>query len=944
MDESDNDILLVEDLEESTSKPSESPPIPSSETVLDAEISPPESNNRASSVLSTMFGSVGAIFNRIIKSIKSTANSASSKAHSFRESRSENHTRRLAVAETKANQDQMVMVAAEIQTYKWEIFGMDCPDCATKANQAISRIDGVESCDVSVLEGTISVSIDLSLTTVSRISRILDSIGFPPDRPWEIIQGITPKMVEENRTIDRRMLRKEIQNVPGILDVQMIDGQIQIKRVSKFHSEISDDLRQGLFEIIGIEPVLSISEGGNLRPDQWQLLGALATLPILASILLLESQEQLLASQIIAFVSVLLIGWPMLIEAINSLRNGVFAFQILTTAAVIGAMVLQEYSEALMVVGLVAFASHLEEHAIVKARKAMQGGLDRLPQEARLVVEKKIKFGDTISSISPLNMIQSPSTHHAPTESSHMVPVATIQIGDKVEIRSGEVVPIDGRITEGTGHLDRAPLTGESLPVEVSAGTIIEAGLTLTRGPVVVETTAIEGETRLAGLIDMVHTFKERPPKVHSTIATFTEWWVPIVFIFSPVIGLLSYGQSEQALLTTLLLWVVSCPCALLLASPIPHAVALTHASSKGIIARGGDVLEKAARVNLAFLDKTGTLTSGKPRLHSVSIVSGGDRVRISRLAAGLEMRSNHPYANVIINALEDGQTPMNVSSIQDGDAGVIGKLRGKEVRIGRADWLEKAGIRIPTDLSTELTAARESGHGVSLLSEDGSAIALFRFVHDDARDGAMELVTSLRESGIEVQILSGDEQKAVESFGESLGIRANQCTGNVSPEDKASYVEKRSISRRTLMAGDGFNDSGALAVADVGIAVGSGDQVNLDAADVLIPGEDPRAVIELTKLARSARRIVQVNIVLSVLLTITLIVCVLLGVELSIAVGVLLHEASALIVILNGMWVAGTGMERVSSVGEIFSEVYKEAIVSINLLLGRNKDTQATL
>ena len=944
MDESDNDILLVEDLEESTSKPSESPPIPSSETVLDAEISPMDSNSRTSSVLSTMFGSVGVIFNRIIKSIKSTANSVSSKAHSIRESRSEKHTRRLAVAETKANQDQMVLVAADIQTYKWEIFGMDCPDCATKANQAISRIDGVESCDVSVMEGTISVSIDLSLTTVSRISRILDSIGFPPDRPWEIIQGITPKMVEENRTIDRRMLRKEIQNVPGILDVQMIDGQIQIKRVSKFHSEMSDDLRQGLFEIIGIEPVLSISEGGNLRPDQWRLLGALATLPILASILLLESQEQLFASQIIAFVSVLLIGWPMLIEAINSLRNGVFAFQILTTAAVIGAMVLQEYSEALMVVGLVAFASHLEEHAIVKARKAMQGGLDRLPQEARLVVEKKLKFGDTISSINPLKMIQSPSTHHVPAESSHMVPVATIQIGDKVEIRSGEVVPIDGRITEGTGHLDRAPLTGESLPVEVSAGTIIEAGLTLTRGPVIVETIAIEDETRLAGLIDMVHTFKERPPKVHSTIATFTEWWVPIVFIFSPVIGLLSYGQSEQALLMTLLLWVVSCPCALLLASPIPHAVALTHASSKGIIARGGDVLEKAARVNLAFLDKTGTLTSGKPRLHSVSIVSGGDRVRISRLAAGLEMRSNHPYANVIIDALEDGQTPMNVSSILDGDAGVTGKLRGKEVRIGRADWLEKSGITIPTDLSTELTGARESGHGVSLLSEDGIAIALFRFVHDDARDGAMELVTSLRESGIEVQILSGDEQKAVESFGESLGIRANQCTGNVSPEDKASYVEKRSISRRTLMAGDGFNDSGALAVADVGIAVGSGDQVNLDAADVLIPGEDPRAVIELTKLARSARRIVQVNIVLSVLLTITLIVCVLMGIELSIAVGVLLHEASALIVILNGMWVAGTGMERVSSVGEIFSEVFKEAIVSINLLLGRNKDTQATL
>ena len=941
MDDSEDDILLVEDMDEPIKSSSQN--TSSSQEVLDAEILPTSSKGKVHSIFSSMAVSLRLMLSKMISALKLTINSASSKVQSLKKSRQERQTRRVAVAQTKAIRNEMVMVASEIQSYSWEILGMDCPDCATKANQAISRIDGVESVEVSVMEGTVSVSVDLTLTTVSRISRILESIGFPPNRLWETIQGVTPKTIEDNRTIDRRTLRREIQNVPEILDVQMIDGQIQIKRVSRPNSEMSHELRQGLFEIIGIEPVLSISDGHNLRPDQWRLLGAIATLPILATILLLEFNEQFLISQIIAFLSVLLIGWPMIMAALNSLRNGIFSFQILTTSAVIGAMVLQEYSEALMVVGLVAFASHLEEHAIVKARKSMQGGLDRLPQEARLIQGKKLTFGDTISSFSPSNVLQSPSYNQSSTGVTNMVPIATLQIGDKIEIRSGEIVPIDGTIIEGTGHLDRAPLTGESLPVEVSAGSIIEAGLTLTRGPVIVETIAIEDDTRLAGLIDMVHTFKERPPSVHSTIATFTEWWVPIVFIFSPVIGLLSYGPSEQALLTTLLLWVVSCPCALLLASPIPHAVALTHASSKGIIARGGDVLEKAARVNLAFLDKTGTLTSGHPRLHSVFIANGKDRTRILRLAAGLERRSNHPYADVIINSLGDEQIPMNISSIQDGEAGVIGKLRGKDVRIGRADWLEEFGIKIPTELLKELETAREDGHGVSLLSEEGTAIALFRFIHDDARDGAIELVTSLKKTGIEVQILSGDEQKAVELFGESLGIRANQCTGNVSPEEKASFVEKRSVTRRTLMAGGGFNDSGALAVADVGIAVGSRDQINLDAADVLIPGDDPRAVVELTKLARSARRIVQGNILLSVLLTITLVVCVLLGVELSIAVGVLLHEASAFMVILNGMWVAGTGVERIRTVGEIFSEVFKEALISIKIVLGRNDEIQST-
>ncbi|MEC7688602.1 MAG: cation transporter, partial [Candidatus Thermoplasmatota archaeon] len=388
MDDSDGDILLVEDMDEPVKSSSKSPL--SSQKVLDAEIPPSISKRQISSVFSSMVDSVKSLFKKIIAMLKSTSNSAASKVQSIKKSRNEKQNRRLAIAQSKASQDEMVMVASEIQLYTWEILGMDCPDCATKANQAISRMDGVESCDVSVMEGTITVGIDLSLVTVSRLSRILDGIGFPPNRLWETIQGVTPKMIEDNRMIDRRTLRREIQNVPEILDIQMIDGQIQIKRVSKPNFEMSDELRQGLFEIIGIEPVLSISEGNNLRPDQWRLLGAITTLPILATILLLESNELVMISQIIAFLSVLLIGWPMFMEALNGLRNGIFSFQILTTSAVIGAMVLQEYSEALMVVGLVAFASHLEEHAIVKARKSMQGGLDRLPQEARLIQDKMV--------------------------------------------------------------------------------------------------------------------------------------------------------------------------------------------------------------------------------------------------------------------------------------------------------------------------------------------------------------------------------------------------------------------------------------------------------------------------------------------------------------------------------------------------------------------------
>ena len=921
--------------------------ISSDSTVLEAEIVHSSGMN-----LKEMFQGVMANISRAFTSVTlfagSISGTARSKASNFRQERAKNVERAEAIREVKDNSDSIVMVASEIQRYEWDLLGMDCPDCATKATRAVSRIDGVESCDVSVMEGNIRVKIDQSKTNSARLARVLNSIGFAPNQPWEVIQGVTPRMVENARTIDRRTLRREILQVPGVLDLQMVEGRIEIKRVDPISTP--DDFVAGLRDIIGVEPVLMISSNRSLRPDQWRLLGALATIPILGVIIFLESRNMATTAEVVAFVSVFIVGWSMMSEAFNSLLNRILAFQVLTTAAVVGALVLQEYVEALLVVGLVAFASHLEERAIIKAREAMQGGLNRLPSEARLVVmDNKTTFsaisnqieavGNRLMAFKPLNPIAVDSS----CATSDMVPVATLQKGDRVEIRSGEAIPVDGRILEGSGYIDRAPLTGESLPVGISIGDSVEAGLTLTRGPIIIETTALEDDTRLAGLIDMVRTFRDKPPSVQTTIEQFTRWWVPVVLFGAPIIAWITYGATEQTILTTLLLWVVSCPCALLLASPIPHAAALSHASSQGIVARGGDVLENAARINLVLLDKTGTLTSGHPSLHSVVTTKGVKIERCLRLAAGLEARSNHPYAEVILSSLPDGDSPINVKSLKDGDAGVHGLYRDKPVIIGRADWLRSQGVDIAPDLDQAIANAAKEGHGVSILAESGKALAMFRFIHDDPREGAQELVTSLKRAGIFVEILSGDEQSAVEVFGRSLGLDAKNCTGNVTPEQKASFVQKRSVARQTLMAGDGFNDAGALAVADVGVAVGSGDQVNLEAADVLIPGEDPRAVLVLTQLARSARRIVHLNIGISLALTITLVALVLSGIEISIAAGVLLHEASAFFVIMNGMWVAGSGFERVTTVIDIFHDVVKDTVEAMRILLGSRRNSGAT-
>ncbi|MEC9089765.1 MAG: heavy metal translocating P-type ATPase, partial [Candidatus Thermoplasmatota archaeon] len=588
----------------------------------------------------------------------------------------------------------------------------------------------------------------------------------------------------------------------------------------------------------------------------------------------------------------------------------------------IGAFFGGDWAEALMVSILVAIAAHMEESALIKAREAMQGGLDRLPRRAR-----KVKSIGNITGISLAVPTQQISVMNQMKEcgvEDDLVSVELLVDGDHVEIRSGEIVPVDGIVVEGIGSLNRAPLTGESIPVRVTKGDEVNAGLVLDRGPITVKATAVGSATRLSGLIEEVRTFRDRPPRIQGSIEAFSRWWVPTVLVGAPLAGIIS-GDVRL----TLLLWVVACPCALLLAAPVPHAAALSVASLAGVVARGGDALEAASHVDLALLDKTGTLTSGHPRLHDIHLAKSQKKDNILKIAAGLEKRSNHPYAAVILK--EAGQIgAAKITSLKDGNAGVEGVHGGKQVMFGRKDWIEENGISIPPEILQDI----DKTMGLSILSKGKSAIAAFTFIHDDLRPGAAEMIHDLQSIGVAVELLSGDRQEAVEALGKEIGIPAIQCRGEIDPEGKAVWVERRSQGRRTLMAGDGFNDAAALAVADVGVAVGSGEQVNLDAADVLIPGEDPRAITSFLKIAKKTRAIVRFNLLLSILVTVFLVGAVMLGLD-NLAIAVAVHELSAFVVILNGAFLASAG-NRVSLFLSIFSSLFQDYYDAFKLLFSK--------
>lgn len=805
---------------------------------------------------------------------------------------------------------EVIMQATGNYSVEWQLIGMDCPDCASKATRALNHLPQVSSPIVSATSGEVRLSVDLEKGPLSEVSNVLRSLGHAPDTEHHLLKGMKAATIAKRNNIEVRELRKLLKLQPGILDAEIEkDGRILVQLVSQADLDLLSKRDEALENVCGSPPKLIATTSSRLRPDQYRLLGASFAVPLLVVVYALHllGIEGWIAAAI-ALPGILMSSYQMFREAFASILNRQLGFQVLTSLAVIGACGLMMWEEALIVSILVAFTAHLEGDALVKAREAMQGGLDRLPRVARRLNRpnaskpKSIQIGTPIVMAQPISLMMPNSE-----PSSEQIPIDLLTKGDFIEVRSGELVPADGRIVEGRGALNKAPLTGESVPVDVGEGDTIQAGLVLARGPIVLEVEAVGEQTQLYELIEAVHTFRDEPPRLQASIELFTAIWVPLVLFGAIGVYWFMYPDNWKIVL---LLWVVACPCALLLAAPVPHAASLANSAHMGVIARGGNVLERLARVNHVLLDKTGTLTSGKPSIGEVIIAKGRRRDASIALAAGVEARSSHPYADALREFAEKQNiNASEVTKIKDIDAG-IQALRNKEIVLMlRPDALVEHGIVLPEELRIAVVEAEAQGHGASVLTKAGKCVALFTFIHDDTRQGADELIPELHRRGISVEILSGDQQGAVDRFAASVGLAANAAHGNLSPEEKVAWVRSRSKTHVTMMVGDGFNDAAALAVADVGVAVGSGESVNVEAADVLIPGDDPRMLTDLIVLARKTERNFRQNLAFSILVTITLVFAVINGFYDQLWVGVLVHEASVILVILNGARLAeGTG------------------------------------
>ena len=443
------------------------------------------------------------------------------------------------------------------------------------------------------------------------------------------------------------------------------------------------------------------------------------------------------------------------------------------------------------------------------------------------------------------------------------VPQAALRVGDRVEVRAGESVPADGRILEGSAEFDLALLTGESMPQRRSAGELVHAGTVDRSDRVVIEIVRTGADTRVGQLMRLVEEHARRRAPLVRTADRLSGWFVSAVLVLAGICALWwGVHAPELALEHTVALLIVACPCALALATPLAVAAAIGQAAQRGILIKGGEILEQLAKPGLLLLDKTGTLTRGEMQL---SCWQGADEVRAAAVA--LERRSSHVLARAFVAAQAEGPQLAAEQVQETVGGGLSGVVHGRRVLVGSPSYLRAHGIACSAEVEGSWGAALEAmlaaGQTPVAVAVDQLWCGLAGF-SDPLREDTQVVLDQLCADGWQLGILSGDHPRVVHSVAMQLGLDAQQCRGGMSPEDKLDFVEHAKATHSVVMVGDGVNDAAALAAAQVGVAVHGGAEASLAAADVYLTEPGLAGLRALFQGSGRTLKVIRRNLILS--------------------------------------------------------------------------------
>jgi Cu+-exporting ATPase len=442
-----------------------------------------------------------------------------------------------------------------------------------------------------------------------------------------------------------------------------------------------------------------------------------------------------------------------------------------------------------------------------------------------------------------------------------------VGVGDLLRVRPGEKIPVDGEVTEGRSSVDESMLTGEPMPVAKSIGAQVTGATVNGTGALVMRATRVGRDTMLSQIVRMVAEAQRSRAPVQALADKVSAWFVPAVILVS-VLAFVVWAlvgpepRLSHALVNAIAVLIIACPCALGLATPMSIMVGTGRGASAGVLVKNAEALELMRKVDTLVVDKTGTLTLGKPRLIAVKPVAGQDEADLLRVAASLERGSEHPLAAAIVEGAEQrGIAIPRATDFQSHTGkGVSGTVEGRKVALGNAALLADAGANAAS-LQGDADAFRAEGQGVMFAAVDGRLAGLL-VVADPIKDDAAEAIDSLHRAGLRIVMMTGDSRRTAEAVARRLGI--DEVIAEVLPDQKQAKVEELKRHGRVAMAGDGINDAPALAAADVGIAMGTGTDVAMESAAVTLVKGDLGGIVRARRLSRAVMRNIRENLFFS--------------------------------------------------------------------------------
>ena len=568
---------------------------------------------------------------------------------------------------------------------------------------------------------------------------------------------------------------------------------------------------------------------------------------------------------------------PIVIQAYQALKVKVISIDVLVTLAVTGAFLIRNFEESAIVTFLFLFGAYLEQRTLNKTRSAIKALTEMAPESAL----KQMDGGEF-----------------------EEVDIDEVDIGDILLVKTGSRIPVDGKVLIGEGSVNEASITGESMPVSKETGASVFAGTILDNGTIQIIADRVGEDTTFGKIIELVEEAQDSKSEAERFIDRFSKYYTPAVLIISSMVWL--FTRDLELAITIL---VLGCPGALVIGVPVSNVAGIGNGAGHGILLKGSEVIRDFSRMDTMVFDKTGTLTVGNPSV-SEKKYYGNDIDEATRYLASIERESDHPLAKAVLE--EIGETAF--SEVKDTvvikGAGIVASIEEHRIAVGNLALMERKGVNINEKALADASEMEVNGNSLVFAAVDGE-LKILMGIRDQIRFGVKEDLQKIKKIGVKnLVMLSGDNQGTVDVISNELGL--TKAYGNMLPEDKSAYVKKL-IEEGQIAAfvGDGVNDSPSLAIANIGIAMGSGTDVAIETSDVVLMNSDFSRLPHALGLAKATARNMIQNIVIAVGVVIILLGGLIFGDWMNMSIGMLVHEGSILAVILNGMRLLGYRLRK---------------------------------